>query len=73
MEPLLQWVLEYFSGGEPKPKTATVGEALLGARPIVVTDKLPIVLQHKGHSRTIVGCEIVKGGGMNLLMFDPGK
>ncbi|KAI0807167.1 peptidase family C78-domain-containing protein [Fomes fomentarius] len=71
VEPLLKWILDYFSGGSSRPKTATVSEALLGARPIIVTDKIPIILQHKGHSRTIVGYEQVKGGAINLLTFDP--
>ena len=70
-EPLLQWISNYFSGGNPQPKTATVGEALRGSRPIIVTDKLPIVLQHNGHSRTIVGYEQGKGGAIYLLTFDP--
>ncbi|RDX48285.1 DUF1671-domain-containing protein [Lentinus brumalis] len=73
VEPLLQWILDYFSGGDPQPKSLTVGDALRGARPVIVTDKLPIILQHSGHSRTIVGCERVKGGGLNLLTFDPAK
>ena len=73
VEPLLNWILNYFSGGEPRPKNTTVSEALRAARPVVVTDKLPIVLQHEGHSRTIVGCEQVKGGALNLLTFDPSK
>ncbi|RPD79922.1 DUF1671-domain-containing protein [Lentinus tigrinus ALCF2SS1-7] len=73
VEPLLQWILNYFSGADPQPKSATVGDALRGARPVIVTDKLPIILQHNGHSRTIVGCERVKGGGLNLLTFDPAK
>ncbi|KAI8998781.1 peptidase family C78-domain-containing protein [Trametes punicea] len=73
VEPLLQWIYDYFSGEDPQPKTTTVGEALRGARAVVVTDKMPIILQHQGHSRTIVGCERVKGGGINLLTFDPSR
>ncbi|BGP13088.1 hypothetical protein JCM10213v2_001007 [Rhodosporidiobolus nylandii] len=52
------------------------------------TDKQPLYLQHRGHSRTIVGLEIGKAGAagkgkkgakgveeaeMWLLLFDPGK
>ena len=71
-EPLLQWISHYFSGDSPQTKTTnTVDEALRGARPIIVTDKLPIVLQHNGHSRTIVGYERGKGGVISLLTFDP--
>lgn len=67
--------MHYFSGEEPwRNSTATtVGERLLGARAVVVTDKPPIILQHKGHSRTVVGVEQVKNGVINLLTFDPGR
>ncbi|KAL7283270.1 hypothetical protein ACG7TL_002699 [Trametes sanguinea] len=73
VEPLLQWIHDYFSGGDSQPKSTTVSEALKGARPVIVTDKLPIILQHQGHSRTIVGYERVKNGTINLLTFDPGR
>ncbi|KAI0781089.1 peptidase family C78-domain-containing protein [Trametes elegans] len=73
IEPLLQWIYDYFSGGDPQPKGTTVGDALRGAQPVIITDKLPIVLQHQGHSRTIVGCERVKNGTINLLTFDPSR
>ncbi|KAI0747975.1 peptidase family C78-domain-containing protein [Daedaleopsis nitida] len=73
IEPLLQWILDYFSGSNSHRKATTVSEALRGARPVIVTDKLPIILQHQGHSRTIVGCEQVKGGAINLLTFDPAR
>lgn len=36
-------------------------------------DKMPLYLQHQGHSRTIVGVERTKAGDLNLLLFDPGK
>ncbi|PIL23853.1 hypothetical protein GSI_13604 [Ganoderma sinense ZZ0214-1] len=64
----------YFSGDSRRHSTsATVGERLLGARAINVTDKPPIILQHKGHSRTIIGVEQAKNGVINLLTFDPGR
>ena len=66
-------MLNYFSESEPKPKSATVSEALKGARPVVVTSRLPVILQHQGHSRTIVGYEKGKGGAVFLLTFDPAK
>ncbi|CDO70753.1 hypothetical protein BN946_scf184798.g68 [Trametes cinnabarina] len=73
VEPLLQWIYNYFAAGDPQPKSTTVGEALRGAQAVTVTDKLPIILQHQGHSRTIVGCERVKNGAINLLTFDPSR
>lgn len=33
--------------------------------------KLPIYLQHHGHSRTVVGIEEMREGGFRLLIFDP--
>ncbi|KAI0374736.1 DUF1671-domain-containing protein [Pilatotrama ljubarskyi] len=71
VEPLMQWIYNYFSGGDPRANSATVGEALRGARAVNVTDKLPIILQYQGHSQTIVGCERVKNGAIKLLTFDP--
>ncbi|TBU65997.1 peptidase family C78-domain-containing protein [Dichomitus squalens] len=75
VEPLLQWVLQYFSGEKPhrKSTSSTVSERLLGARAVTITHRPPIVLQHAGHSRTIVGAEQVKGGIIHLLTFDPGR
>ncbi|KAI0361938.1 DUF1671-domain-containing protein [Trametes cingulata] len=73
VDALLQWIYNYFSGGDPQTKSATVSEALRGARAVTVTDKLPIILQYQGHSQTIVGCEKVKNGAINLLTFDPSR
>lgn len=33
--------------------------------------KLPLYLQHQGHSRTIIGLEELKDGSCRLLLFDP--
>lgn len=52
---------------------ATVNSALQNATPIVSTNRMPLVLQHSGHSRTIVGYEMTRAGGINLLLFDPSK
>lgn len=40
---------------------------------IINTDKMPLYLQHAGHSRTIVGFETDAQGNENLLIFDPAK
>lgn len=48
-------------------------DALRGASPVTCTDRIPIILQHQGHSRTIIGYEVSKTGLVNLLMFDPAK
>ncbi|KAF7796876.1 hypothetical protein EIP86_008061 [Pleurotus ostreatoroseus] len=69
--PLIKWILEYFT--QDPPKQATVNDALRSASPIVVTERLPIILQHEGHSRTVVGYERLDKGPINLFMFDPSK
>lgn len=38
-----------------------------------MTEFMPVVLQHAGHSRTVVGYEVQKDGEYNLLVFDPSK
>jgi len=48
-----------------------VDDALRGASPILSTTHMPVILQHLGHSRTIVGYEMTKKGNVNLLTFDP--
>lgn len=61
--------MEYFAA--ESDKQSTVNDALRGATPVVVTDKMPFILQHQGHSRTIIGFERRKDGTISLLMFDP--
>lgn len=46
-------------------------EVLRGASPVVTTEHLPIILQHDGHSRMVIGFEKCKNGNTNLLIFDP--
>lgn len=65
------WVVRYFSPSGPQRFKNTVDEALRGASPVIVTDKMPLILQHNGHSRTIVGYEVSQKGFVNLLTFDP--
>lgn len=79
-EAVVEWIERYFSSPLPrgaqsmraKVKT-TVDEALRWASPVTVSDRMPIVLQHEGHSRTIVGYERLKDGTVNLLCFDPAR
>ncbi|KAH9951283.1 peptidase family C78-domain-containing protein [Amylocystis lapponica] len=70
---LVDWVLRYFSEEDGKPKDTTVNQALRAARPVIVTGKMPLILQHAGHSRTVIGCEREKNGHVNFLMFDPSR
>ncbi|KAK4686464.1 zinc finger-containing ubiquitin peptidase 1, partial [Tremellales sp. Uapishka_1] len=37
------------------------------------SSRYPLMLQHSGHSRTIVGYEENARGDINLLLFDPGR
>ncbi|NP_001086590.1 zinc finger containing ubiquitin peptidase 1 S homeolog [Xenopus laevis] len=57
---LFNWVLNYY---------ASEGT---GVGKVVCTSKMPIYLQHQGHSRTIVGIEERKNKTLCLLIFDPG-
>ncbi|KAJ7168151.1 peptidase family C78-domain-containing protein [Mycena crocata] len=81
-EILTDWVVEYFSQPRGSVDTnkvvvnrrpKTVNDALLGASAVTVTPRMPLILQHAGHSRTIVGYEVSKTGFVNLLVFDPSK
>ncbi|KAG6819606.1 hypothetical protein H0H93_010330 [Arthromyces matolae] len=65
------WIVDYFSPKSKLNGPTNLTDVLRGASPIVVTDRMPIILQHQGHSRTIVGYEVMKGGKIKLLTFDP--
>ncbi|KIJ29290.1 hypothetical protein M422DRAFT_235323 [Sphaerobolus stellatus SS14] len=65
-----QWVINYFTPKDAaRPSDAF--NVLKGANPIVISDRMPLILQHAGHSRTIIGYELNKKGDPNLLVFDP--
>jgi hypothetical protein len=66
---VVRWITTYFSPS--RGGTQTVNDALNGA--ITVTERMPVVLQHAGHSRTVVGYEVQKNGECYLLVFDPSK
>ncbi|VDC03121.1 unnamed protein product [Peniophora sp. CBMAI 1063] len=66
-KPLLDWIRAYFDPAQP----GSNANPWKGARAVIPTDKMPLVLQHDGHSRTVVGYEITKSGQTNLLVFDP--
>lgn len=61
---LMDWIQTYFmESNVKKDKTKTV----------YITNRPPLYLQHQGHSRTVVGIEVLKSGKRNLIMFDPGR
>ncbi|CAA7267938.1 unnamed protein product [Cyclocybe aegerita] len=70
-ESVVDWVVNYFS---PQPrvieKPLNAFESLK-VFPITNTNKMPLILQHDGHSRTIVGYQVDKNGATSLLVFDP--
>ncbi|WVQ84295.1 hypothetical protein IAT38_006447 [Cryptococcus sp. DSM 104549] len=81
---LQQWVKAYFSNDLPVKKSSSDNNAYdvimrsgqngSGRGDAVrVSDKFPLILQHSGHSRTIVGYEENSRGDINLLLFDPGR
>ena len=64
---VMRWITNYFSPSQESART--VHDALSGA--VTVTECMPVVLQHAGHSRTVVGYEVQRDGECNLLVFDP--
>jgi hypothetical protein len=76
---LTRWIHEYFepvADGPPSPSgKRTAFEALMesGGSAVRTTDKMPLYLQHQGHSRTVVGIEVARNGETHLLVFDPGR
>ncbi|KLO10423.1 DUF1671-domain-containing protein [Schizopora paradoxa] len=81
-EIVTKWIVDYFDPVDStsskvasalSPEKKTIGDALRGASPVKMTDRMPLILQHKGHSRTIVGYEMMKNGTVNLLTFDPAR
>ncbi|BGP45145.1 hypothetical protein JCM10450v2_000962 [Rhodotorula kratochvilovae] len=88
-EPLLKWLVDYFRLPPPHPHRLDAFSALQASAggPVRMTPKEPLYLQHRGHSRTVVGVEY--GGGKRrrkgkgeeeeeeeeawLLVFDPGR
>ncbi|KAH9998137.1 peptidase family C78-domain-containing protein [Russula compacta] len=68
--PLLDWIKSYFDT-QTRDHPTSVHERLRGATPVVISDRMPLILQRPGHSHTIVGYEITRDGGTTLLAFDP--
>ncbi|KAF9532353.1 peptidase family C78-domain-containing protein [Crepidotus variabilis] len=70
-EAVIKWVVEYFT---PKDANQNSNNAFQRMRmpTVQTTEKIPIILQHNGHSRTIVGYDVDSRGLTSLLTFDPG-
>lgn len=67
---VIKWVVDYFTPKQTIDKPTNIFESLTNS-PVTITNKMPLILQHDGHSRTIIGYEIDGRGVTNLLMFDP--
>ena len=63
-------MVEYFTPKGIQDKATNAFDSLK-VPSIISTSKMPLILQHAGHSRTVVGYEIDKKGAKNLLIFDP--
>ncbi|CAO3691327.1 unnamed protein product [Umbelopsis ramanniana] len=76
---MFDWIQSYFeegSSGEGKLAEADARQQPAGkhsGRVVHITNRPPIYLQHSGHSRTVIGIEILSDGRRNLVMFDPGR
>lgn len=77
IQPLIDWIVAYFSSislSQMKDFNARKHiEAVPQGEAVRITERMPIILQHQGHSRTIVGYEVTKKGEVNLLTFDPSR
>jgi hypothetical protein len=61
---LMDWIQSYFMDSTTHKKST---------KTVCITNRPPLYLQHQGHSRTVVGIELLKSGKRNLIMFDPGR
>ncbi|KAI9030115.1 peptidase family C78-domain-containing protein [Phycomyces nitens] len=70
---LFDWIQEYFENATKETDAKKTIQGSLSSTIFYLTDQPPLYLQHSGHSRTIIGIEILKDGQRNLIMFDPGR
>lgn len=66
---MFDWIQSYFQSGVLDKDPNTYNKKGI----VHITDRPPLYLQHSGHSRTVIGIEILKDGKRNLIMFDPGR
>ncbi|OCF77214.1 hypothetical protein I204_01199 [Kwoniella mangroviensis CBS 8886] len=81
---LQRWVKAYFSDENEHPSNGdsksafdvlmrTQDDGAGKGEAVRISKKFPLILQHSGHSRTIIGYEENSRGDINLLLFDPGR
>ncbi|KDQ33781.1 hypothetical protein PLEOSDRAFT_152572 [Pleurotus ostreatus PC15] len=77
VQPLIDWIVAYFSSSSLSQMKDFDARKYIEGVPqgeaVRITERMPIILQHQGHSRTIVGYEVTKKGEVNLLTFDPSR
>ncbi len=73
---IIRWMMDYFtppaSELSPVPSTS-INDVLGRTTPVGATQLMPVILQHKGHSRVIVGYQRHADGTVSLLTFDTGR
>lgn len=73
---VIQWMVQYFTPDEPecaKAQSSSINNVLGKTSPVFSTHLMPVILQHRGHSRTIIGYQRDVDGIVNLLTFDTGR
>ncbi|KAF8666695.1 hypothetical protein RHS04_09494 [Rhizoctonia solani] len=68
---LIQWLTAHFMEQSNDLSSGPNGDHTTPH--VYMSTKMPIVLQHKGHSRTVVGIELTKSGETNILIYDPAR
>lgn len=70
IDQMIKWIVDHFTPEQTIDKPTNIFESL-SKSPVTITNKMPLILQHNGHSRTIIGYEVDGRGITNLLTFDP--
>ncbi|KAI9303373.1 hypothetical protein BJ944DRAFT_268519 [Cunninghamella echinulata] len=65
----MDWIQDYFQ----LPTSHCSKNSNSNNKIVHITNRPPLYLQHSGHSRTVIGIELLKNGKRNLIMFDPGR
>lgn len=73
---VIQWIVNYFdsdTSGIHRIPSTSINDVLGKATPVVASQLMPVILQHRGHSRLIVGYQRDAEGITSLLTFDTGR
>lgn len=69
-------MVDYFSPEIPEANngpSTSINNVLGKTSPVFVTRLMPVILQHRGHSRVVVGYQENANGNVDLLTFDTGR